>query len=42
VLAHREHLSLRKISHEAREEEDVEEEQAAGFRLPAPGESRKL
>ncbi|MGZ4811967.1 MAG: lysylphosphatidylglycerol synthase transmembrane domain-containing protein [Terriglobales bacterium] len=45
LLAHREHLSLRKISHEAHEEEELEhkaEHQAAGFGLPAPGEPRKL
>ena len=41
VLAHREHLSLRKISHAAHEEEALEH-QAAGFGLQAPGETRKL
>ena len=40
VLARREHLSLRKISHEAHEEEELEH-QAAGFGLQAPGEIRK-
>ena len=41
VLAHREHLSLRKVSHEAHAEEDLEH-QAAGFGLQAPGETRKV
>lgn len=41
VLAHREHVSLRKVSHEAHEEE-AREERASGFGLQAPGESHKL
>ena len=41
VLAHREHVSLRKVSHEAHEEEELEG-QASGFGLQTPGESRKL
>jgi hypothetical protein len=41
VLAHREHLSLRKVSHEAHAEEELEH-QASGFGLQAPGDSRKI
>jgi uncharacterized protein (TIRG00374 family) len=41
VLAHREQLSLRKVSHEAHEEEELEE-QAPGFGLQAPGENPRL
>ena len=41
VLAHREHVSLRKVSHEAHEEEELEE-RALGLELQAPGETRKL
>jgi hypothetical protein len=41
VLAHREHLSLRKISHEAHDQEALEH-RATGFGLQAPGETRKL
>jgi glycosyltransferase 2 family protein len=40
VLAHREHLSLRKVSHDAHEEEALEH-RASGFGLQAPGETRK-
>ncbi|MBZ5568756.1 MAG: flippase-like domain-containing protein [Acidobacteriia bacterium] len=41
VLAHREHLSLRKISHEAHDQKALEH-RAPGFGLQAPGETRKL
>jgi uncharacterized protein (TIRG00374 family) len=41
VLAHREHVSLRKMSHEAHEEEHREEKNA-GFALPARSETRDL
>lgn len=41
LLAHREHLSLRKLSHEAQAEKALEH-QASGFGLQAPGETRKL
>ena len=41
VLAHREHLSLRKISHEAHDQEALEH-RATGFGPQAPGETRKL
>ena len=40
LLAHREHLSLRKVSHQAHEQEALEH-QAASFGLQAPGETRK-
>ena len=41
ILAHREHLSLRTISHEAHDQEALEE-QAAGSRLQAAGETPKV
>ncbi len=37
VLGHREHVSLRKVSHEAHAEEELEEQAAEGTRLKAQG-----